>query len=175
MDDKIAGFVRTVRGRNIRESVVAVLLAGLFGYQLLSEPGTGLGTAGRVVLLLACLLIVAVAWGKLSIPASELSAYPPAQYPDRWRAHMTTQARWLRFAWVWYVLPLFAGIALVILGRSGELTGWRTMPVLIALALAVGIGLLNVQAAKRVEQDRDAWLGAESAAEPGAAADGGGL
>lgn len=173
MEDKIAGFVRTIRGRNIRESVVTVFLAGWYGYELFNEPGTDIGTAGRVVLLLVGLLIVAIAWGKLHIPASELAAYPPAQHPDRWRTHMTTQSQWLRFAWLWYVLPLFAGIALVMLGRSGELTAVRSVPVLIAAAVAIGIGFLNIQAAKQAERDRDAWLGVGSAAEPGHVADAG--
>jgi hypothetical protein len=171
MEEKIAGFVRTIRGRNIRESVVAVLLAGWFGYALLGEPSTALETAGRVVLLLACLLILVVAWGRLHIPTSELVTYPPAEHADRWRAHLTTQARWLRFAWLWYVLPLFAGIALVMLGRGGEWTAVRTVSALIAAALAIGIGLLNFQAARQLERDRDTWLGTGNPAEPGAVPD----
>lgn len=165
MDEKIAGFRRTIQRRNIRESAVAIFLAGLFGHELLNGPSTGVGTAGRVVMVFACLLIVTIIWSKLHVSSTVLVTFPPAQHPEIWRAYMNTQARWSRLAWLWYVLPLFVGIILIALGRSGEMTAIRAVSLLIAVILAVAIGLLNIQAAKRVEQDRDAWFGAESAAD----------
>ena len=158
MDEKMAGFVRTVRRRNVRETVVAVVLIGFFGYGLFSEPRLDLGMAGRAVLLAALVLILAVLWGKLHIPASELAAYPPAQHPERWRSRMTDQARWLRLAWLWYVLPLFAGIVLVALGRDEASVARVGASVLIAAALSVAVGFLNLSAANHVERERDAWL-----------------
>lgn len=164
MENEIVGFVQTVRRRNIRESLAAAALAGLFVFGLFSEPYAEVVTVGRVLVVSGALGVLCVIWGRLSIPASELRVYPPAQHSERWRRRMTTQARWLRFAWLWYVLPPFVGIELMMLGSSTELSVGDTVAVLVVAILGAGIGLLNVQAAKQMSRRRDAWLGGEDAA-----------
>lgn len=163
MEDKIACFVQSARRRNIVETVVVIALLALFGFRLLDEPHGAIVTAGRLIIILALLGILVVIWSRLHIPASELVAYPPAEHHDRWWRNLNTQARWLRLAWLWYVLPLLVGIALIMPGLSGEFSFGTTVAAVVVAAVAIGIALLNVQASKRVERKRDAWFAGEDA------------
>ena len=155
MDERIANFVETVRARNVRESVAAAIVIAFLGYRLVAEP-EGLSHLGAWIVIVACLGIIALTWTVLNIPSDEPSAKPLAQHPDHWRQRMTTQATALRFAWLWYVLPLLGGVAVIVLGRGD---GFTTGTV-VSLAVLVGLGLLlsyaNFSAANRMERDRDA-------------------
>src|SRR5699024_1789882 len=162
MEDNIACFVQMVQRRNIRETVVTVILVMLFSYSLLGGLRADLVTAGRLIIGLGAIGILGVIWGALHIPVEEINTHPPARYPDRWRRHMNAQTRWLRFAWLWYVLPLFTGIALTMSGLGERTTTWSITAMLILITVATGVGFLNVQASKQIERNRDAWLGRES-------------
>jgi hypothetical protein len=163
MDQRVAEFVNVVRARNVRESLAAVLLIVYFAYRLTMAP-EGVHPVGAWVVILACVGIVALTWGVLHVPASEMSRFPPEQRPDHWRQRMTTQAVALRLAWLWYVLPLFLGVGLIVVGR-GE--GWNSAPAIISLVVLALLGLFlaaaNVSAANRLERARDDWFGAGSA------------
>ncbi|MCL6503204.1 MAG: hypothetical protein K6T86_10995 [Pirellulales bacterium] len=100
MSDQLPDFLRTVRARNIRETIAGVLLILLFGAQLIYGEHSTLGVAGRVVIILAALAIGFVTWGVLHIPESELQTYPPAEHKEHWRRRLATQARGLRLAWL---------------------------------------------------------------------------
>jgi len=157
MTDQIAQFVKTVRGRNIRETIAVLLLIGIFGAQLLLGDHSTLGVVGRVVAITAAIVIGFVTWGFLHIPTSELQQYPPDQNVGHWRRRLTTQARGLQLAWLWYVLPLFAGIVLIYLGRTDSLAGTMAS-IAVPLFLAAIIGWLNMSAGRSIEADRDKWL-----------------
>jgi Na+/melibiose symporter-like transporter len=158
MEQRISEFVSVVRARNVRESLAAVLLIIYFGYRLAMAP-EGVHPAGAGIVIVACLFILILAWTVLNIPETDLSRYPPQQHPDHWRKKMTTQAAALKLAWLWYVLPLLGGVALIVVGR-GE--GWNSTGAMISLVALALIGLFltmaNVSAGKQMERDRDEWF-----------------
>jgi hypothetical protein len=123
----------------------------------------GVSPLGAGVVIAACVGILAVAWGLLHIPESDIAAYPPDQHANHWRKRMTTQALGLRFAWLWYVLPLFLGVAFMVVGR-GE--GLRSAPAVISLAVLTAVGVLlaaaNISAGRKFERYRDEWFGGGS-------------
>lgn len=157
MNDELARFVRTVRGRNLRETVAAVLLIVLFGAQLLLDDHSTLGVVGRVVIMLAALLIAFVTWKFLHIGTGELETFPPAECKEYWRQRLSVQARGLRWAWLWYVLPLLSGIVLICLGRQGA-WGKTIASIAVPLVLAAIIGWVNVAASRSIAADRDRWF-----------------
>lgn len=167
MDERINHFVETVRARNVRESVAAGVVIAFLGYRLIAEP-EGLNATGAWIVIVACLGVIAFSLGALNIPASEPTTHPLAQHPEHWRRRMTVQAKALRFAWLWYVLPLLGGVAVIVLGRGGEFTTGT----MISLAILVGLGALlsyaNISAASRMERDRDALLGDVATTPPSA-------
>ena len=158
MDQRISEFVSVVRARNVRESLAAALLIIYFGYRLTMAP-EGVHPVGAGVVIAACLFILILAWTVLHIPETDLSRFPPQEHPEHWRKKMTTQAAALKLAWLWYVLPLLGGVALIVVGRD---EGWNSTPAMISLAVLAVIGLFlamaNVSAGKQMERDRDAWF-----------------
>lgn len=158
MSEAMTAFVRTIRRRNIRESAVAAVLIVLLGADLWRQGGTSTSMVGRVVLILGLLGILAVLWGVLHIPSQELTAFPPEQHPERWRRHMTVQARLLRLAWLWYVLPLMLGMVLSVYGAEPRANGLSLWPAVAAAMVGAGIAWLNVAAARSIERDRDRWF-----------------
>jgi len=158
MDQRISEFVSVVRARNVRESLAAVLLIIYFGYRLTMAP-EGVHPVGAGVVIAACLFILILVWAVLHIPETDLSRYPPEGHPDHWRKTMTTQAAALKLAWLWYVLPLLGGVALIVVGRD---EGWNSTPAIISLVVLTVIGLFlavaNVSAGNKLERDRDEWF-----------------
>jgi len=159
MDQRIAEFVSVVRARNVRESLAAVLLILYFGYRLTMAP-EGVHPVGACIVIAACIVILLLAWTILDIPESDVTRFPPDQHPEHWRKKMTTQAAALKLAWLWYVLPLLGGVALIVVGR-GE--GWNSTSAVVSLVVLALIGLLlaaaNVSAGARLERERDEWFG----------------
>ena len=163
MEQQIREFVNVVRARNIRESLAAVLLVVYFGYRLTVNPET-VYSIGAGVVIIACFGILAIAWGVLNISESEVTARPPDQHPEHWRKLITTQAKGLRLAWLWYVLPLFLGVALMVTGRGEGLT---SAPTIISLAVLAVVGALlaaaNFSAGAKLERFRDELFGKATA------------
>jgi len=158
MDPRIVTLVETVRARNWRESVAAVVVIAFLGYRLYAEP-QAINATGAWIVIVACLGIVALSWTVLNIPATEPATHPLEQHKDHWRRRMTVQATALRFAWLWYVLPLFAGVAVIIVGRAEGMTTETTVSLVVLGLLGAALAYLNVNAAARMERDRDAVLG----------------
>lgn len=164
MEQRIIEFVKRVRHRNIRETLVSCALIVVFAYDLSKQREDIFSIIGSGVLLLGLLLIITVIWWKLHIPKSEVSAFPPTQFPDKWKNHLTNQARMLRLIWLWYLLPLFSGVCIYLSSVYDTSSGNVVAPLLIVVAVFAGTWWLNLQAAKQIERDRDAWFGNSRAA-----------
>jgi hypothetical protein len=164
MDQRILEFVNAVRARNVRESMAAALLIIYFGYRLTIAP-EGVHPVGAGIVIAACLFILVLAWTVLHIPETDVSRYPPERHAEHWRAKMTTLASALKLAWLWYVLPLLGGVALIVVGR-GE--GGNSTSAIVSLAVLGVIGLFltmaNVSAGNRLERERDEWFPAAATA-----------
>jgi hypothetical protein len=158
MDPRIATFVETVRARNWRESIAAVVIIAFLSYRLYADPQT-LNPTGAWIVIVACLGIIALSWTALNIPATEPTTHPLEQHKDHWRRRMTVQATALRFAWLWYVLPLFAGVAVILIGRGKDMTTETTVSLVVLGILGAALAYLNFTAAAKMERDRDAMLG----------------
>jgi hypothetical protein len=108
LEEKVTEFVKCVQRRNRREIVAACVLIAVFALiiasDLLRQPEDTLSIVGGGVVIFALLLKISVIWWKLRIPKSELSAFPPTQFPEKWKHHLTQQARMLRLVWLWYLL-----------------------------------------------------------------------
>src|SRR5699024_7002291 len=128
---------------------------------IFNGPQTGLVIAGRLLIVLAAIGMLGVIWSRLHIPAAELQAYPPARCPGRWRRHMNTQAWWLRFAWLWLVLPLFTGIALTMSGSDSDLSIGDGVAILILVLVAAGIECCAVPVQLIVEPRLHGGTGSE--------------
>jgi hypothetical protein len=160
LEEKVTECVKCVQRRNRREIVAACVLIAVFALiiasDILRQPEDTLSIVGGGVVIFALLLKISVIWWKLRIPKSELSAFPPTQFPEKWKHHLTQQARMLRLVWLWYLLPLFLGLCIYLLSVYDA---YFIVPLLIIVAVFVGVWRLNLKAAKRIERDRNAWFG----------------
>lgn len=158
LEERVARFVTCTQRRNIRETVAACIVIAVFAldiaYRIYRQNQDTLSIIGSGVIILALLLDIII-WQKLHIPKSELSAFPPAQFPDKWKHHLTYQARMLRSSWLWYLLPLFLGLCLYFLSVYDA---YFVVPLLIVGAVYAGVWWLNLKAAERLERDRDTWF-----------------
>lgn len=159
LEERVARFVTCTQRRNIRETAIACAVIAVFAldiaYRIYGQNQDTLSIIGSGVIILALLLDIIIIWRKLHIPKSELSAFPPTHFPDKWKHHLTYQARMLRSSWLWYLLPLFLGLCLYLLSVHGA---YFIVPLLIIGAVYAGIWWLNLKAAKQLERDRDAWF-----------------
>ena len=156
---KVADFVNSIRNRSVRETVVSFILIAWIGVDLCLTAAPDLMTCGKVLLLLGIGVVLAVLWGQLHIPKSELNLAPLGDNVGRWRHHMTQQSRFLRFAWLWYVLPPFVPGTLIVLSRVGEVPTARLAIVGgVSLLICGAVVWLNIAVAKGIERDRDLWL-----------------
>lgn len=163
LEEKITKFVKCTQRRNIRESLVACALIAVFAfdiaYSISLQRGDKLSIIGGGIVIFALLLDITIIWWKLHILKSELSAFPPNRFPDKWKHHLTKQARMLRLAWLWYLLPLFLGIFIYLLSVYDLFSISIIMLFLLEIFLFIGAWRSNLQAAKQIERNRDAWFG----------------
>lgn len=168
VEEKVTEFVTCAQRRNVRETVVAGALIAIFvftiAYDINRQRADTLSIIGIGVVVFALLLDIIIIWWKLHIPKSELSAFPPTQFPDKWKHHLTHQAHMLRLVWLWYLLPLFLGIFIYFLSVYDASFSLAIVPLLIVVAVFAGIWWLNLQAAKQIERQRKAWFGNSRAA-----------
>ena len=166
LEERITKFVRFVQRRNTREILFACALIAVFaldiGYAIYRQREDNLSVIGSGVVIFALLLNITIIQWKLRIPKSELSAFPPTQFPDIWKHHLTHQARMLRLVWLWYLLPLFVGLLIYLISVYDISSGYVIVPLLIEVIVFTWIGRLNLKAAKQIERDRDAWFGNSS-------------
>jgi hypothetical protein len=160
LEERVARFVACTQRRNIRETVAACAVIVVFAldiaYRIDRQNQDTLSIIGSGVIILVLLLNIIIIWRKLHIPKSELAAFPPTQFPEKWKHHLTYQARMLKSSWLWYLLPLFSGLCLYLLSVYDA---YFVVPLLIVGAVYAGIWWLNLKAAKRLERDRNAWFG----------------
>jgi hypothetical protein len=163
LEEKVTEFVKCTQRRNSRETLVASIVIAIFAldiaYDIYRQNKDALSIVGSGVIIFVLLLNITIIWGKLHIPKSELSAFPPTQFPEKWKYHLTYQARMLRLSWLWYLLPLFLGLCIYLLGVYDASSGLVIIPLLIIAAVYTGIWRLNLKTAKQLERDRNAWFG----------------
>jgi hypothetical protein len=161
LDEKVTKFVKCTQRRNIREILVACAVIAVFAldiaYDIYRQNEDTLSIVGSGVIIFVLLLDIIIIWSKLHIPKSELSAFPPTQFPEKWKYYLTHQARMLRLSWLWYLLPLFLGLCIYL--SSDASSGLVIVPLLIIAAVYFGVWRLNIKAAKQLERDRDTWFG----------------
>lgn len=164
LEEKVTKFVKCTQRRNIRETLVACALIAVFALDIAYDNDiyrqnkNTLSLVGSGVIIFALLLDITIIWWKLHIPKSELSAFPPTQFPEKWKYYLTHQARMLRLSWLWYLLPLFLGLCIYLLSVYDASSGLVIVPLLIIAAVYTGIWRLNLKAAKQLERDRDTWF-----------------
>lgn len=163
LEEKVTKFVKCVQRRNRREIIAACVLIAVFALiianNILRQPENTLPSVGCGVVIFALLLNISIIWWKLRIPRSELSAFPPTQFPEKWKHHLTQQARMLRLVWLWYLLPVFLGLCIYLLSVNNASSGFVIVPLLIVAAVYTRVWRLNLKAAKQLERDRNAWFG----------------
>lgn len=162
LEKRILKFLKRIHRRNVRETLVGGALIVIFAfditYGISRQREDNLSIIGSGVVIFALLLNITIIWWKLHIPKSELSAFPPAQFPGKWKNYLTNQARMLKLAWLWYLLPLFLGIVIFILSIYDTFSISTFILLLVEIALFSGAWRLNLQAAKQIERDRDTWF-----------------
>ena len=145
--DEARTMDRTLLWRDVREVLVAALLAAFFAFQL-GRPagetsGTPLGLAvlcGAALWIGGVLLAVRLRYERPAPGASVREALESER--DRFAA----QAALLRWAWLWYVLPIWAGLVLHN-GWPHSPFGWLVFGA--TAAFAIGLGWLNYRVARR--------------------------
>jgi len=113
-------FRRTVFWRDLRESLVGLLLAAFFSYIAFTE--TGYGRAGAFILVAACLGITGVfAWTRMHARAIRHSgAENLRREMEAALAEVEFQIRLIRNVRWWYLLPLVIGIMAWLFGSLLE-------------------------------------------------------
>jgi hypothetical protein len=163
IEERITKFVKCVQRRNLRETIVSVILivtvAFNITYGISQQRKDNFSIINSAIIIFALLLNIIIIRWKLHIPKAEISTYPPTRFPDKWRHHLTHQARMLRLAWLRYLLPLFVGIFIFILNVYDFSSLSFIILLLCEIAAFIGTLRMNLKAAKQLERDRDAWFG----------------
>ena len=146
----------SIRARNRRESLVAWPLAALFLLIAVVElvSGNGLSAAGAL-LVSASMPWIAFAlrrWGAFRIEPADLAS-DGQTFLALFRDELSRQRTLLALAWLWYVLPVFAGLSLLdlrnALVRGQPIESWLTsVQFIFTGAIAAGVTLLNLVAAR---------------------------
>lgn len=163
LEKRIVKFLKRIHCRNLSETLAACALIAVFAFDIayrISQPREdNLSIVGSGIIIFALLLNISVIRWKLRILKSELSAFLPTQFPGKWKNLLTNQARMLRLAWLWYLLPLFLGIFIYLLSVYDTFSICFIILFLFEIAAFTVTWRLNLQAAKQIERDRDAWFG----------------
>lgn len=93
LEDRIIKFVERVHRRNMRGTLAASALIAVFAfdiaYGIAQHREDNLSIIGSGVVIFALLLNITIIWWRLHIPKSELSAFPPTRFPDKWKHPLT--------------------------------------------------------------------------------------
>ena len=155
MDEALTQFARQTQRRNASESALASLIFVLFVFELITGPDSLIAGLGYLIGAVAAVIVVAVLWGLLSVKPADVTDRPPAEFAGKWQSRLTRQARILRVAWLWYVLPLDAGVVLIILGHTGVDMFLRTGLAIIAVLGGIWVARVHIRTAESVERLRD--------------------
>ena len=148
--EQAADLDRTLRRRDFREIGAAAAVSLFFGVVALLAPrllGPSLGMIAAAAWVTAVIVGVRMAVPRAS-PWAPLREAVAAEH--RWLASQVTLLRW---AWLWYVLPLAVAAVAFYLAVGG---GSLVYPVLVA-AGSVALGWANWKAADDLATTRDAF------------------
>lgn len=149
-----------MRVRNRRENLVAAALAGFFllvGVVELAEER--FVAAGGALLTCAAMLWIRLAirrWGRSELTPADLELEGSA-FAQRYERELARQRRCVLHAWLWYVLPIFAGLSLLGWGQAlarGESVGeWASSFVfLLTATVAAVVVVANLWAARALSR-----------------------
>lgn len=148
--DPIASFVRGTFNRAMRESIVGVILMGVFAYKMQTIlPGTP-QFYGTLLIIASLGFIMGVLWSYV-IGYHTLRIHPENDTAF-WREAFLTQARLLRFVPLWYLAPVLTGVMIAALpSRGSSYYSFLFMLVVCGLTFA-GLTWLNRYAAQKIEE-----------------------
>jgi hypothetical protein len=157
---KTEKFDRTIRRRNIRETVAAAMVAIFFTYIAWGQRN-GIDRAGSIILVASSLWIIYYMWRR--------GGKPPDPNPDQtlegYRRALVRkydhQIRLLRNVKFWYLAPMYVGLLVVSAGlltervQKGSPIGLAVLYPLVYTILFAGIWWMNeVYAVRKLERMR---------------------
>ena len=147
---QIENFVRNVKARNRRETITCLLVLPIFVLIAVMVPVTVLRYA-QLLLFLGVIVILMML--RLLAPLRGDLAQYPSDNIQYWRDEILRQAKLLRLAPAWYLLPVVPGFILVLWflhmvpGKS-----WIGHALFIGFVFGLVIWL-NFRAAKKLEKE----------------------
>ncbi len=146
----------SVRKRNRRETLIAVLLAGYFllvaGAEAVAENTVSAGGALLVSVSMLWVRYAIQRWGRSGLAPEDLRM-DGQSFLTVYLRELVRQRRLVLHAWLWYVLPIGAGLLILSLGgalhRRVPVETWLgSIMFLGTTALAIVVVLLNLAAAR---------------------------
>jgi hypothetical protein len=147
MERRMRKFDRTIFWRDARELGACGVLMLWFGLALFRQT-TALTRAGNGIIVASCVVIATGILSARRAQRSFLNPRPVRDFLRGERAKVSRQIRLLRTVLWWYILPLFCGAALSVLG---EPVGAWGKALAVAALVPVGwfVHWLNQQAVRR--------------------------
>jgi hypothetical protein len=152
-------FERRVGRRNLGEYIASAIVIVVFSwYATFPEPATPLWPIGNILIVLATLFVV------FMLHRGRAARTPSAGSVDTLvgfhRAELARQRDLLLTVWRWYLLPFAPGLVLMFAAmwigapaeHQGRIAGVLIMVILLFAAVAIGIVLLNLLAAARLQR-----------------------
>lgn len=157
---KSANFDRTIRWRNIRETVAALAVAAFFAY-IASKQHNAIERAGSVILVASSFWIVFYMWRHKAAPSDPNPGQTLVGYQRALAGKYDNEIRLLRNVKFWYLLPMYVGLLTLTAGlwkeraAMGALT-WRDAigPIAYTLIFAVIWWANEVWAVRKLERVR---------------------
>ena len=158
VEARAKSFERTIFWRNIREYAAAAVAGPLFLW--LAYIGRDpIVRVGNFVVGLGALWIMIFMW----LMQRSRSSPPPESsgkdYQNRLVGMYDRQIRLLKTAWLWYALPLTAGLALSTFGSARGSLILRAGIACLMVLFGIGLGVLNWNAANRVAKEKEQLTG----------------
>jgi hypothetical protein len=151
----IANLVSGTFNRAVRESIVGVILMGVFAYEMQSiSPGTP-QYYGTILIIGSLGFIMGVLWSYV-IGYHTLRIHPETD-TTFWREAFQTQARLLRSVPLWYLAPILTGVMITALpSQSTSYAGFLSM-LAVCGAIFAGLTWLNRFAAQKIEEQAQSF------------------
>lgn len=139
VEEKSRAFEKTIRNRDLLESVAALIVIAFFGWMALTS--SGLAQIGALVIVGGALFIP---WRLYRTRARHVQPPADCSVTDRLcaeRDKVQAQIGLLRSIAVWYIAPLTTGLVLHVIGRDGW--SWVSL-VQIVLFLGIGFAIYRI-------------------------------
>ena len=135
----------------MRESIIGIILIGIFAYQMQTiAPGTP-NYYGTLLIIASLGFIMGVLWSYV-IGYRTLRVHPESDYAF-WIEAFQTQARLLRTVPLWYIAPVMTGILISVLPTSkGSFSHFLVMLALTGVLFAGLTWVNRIEAHKLEEQ-----------------------